>query len=232
MKVEAFPRYGAAGTRWLRETLPADRTELLVALLSRFNHDLRTPLNTIAGWSHLLQTSAADATRVRHVSDVFARNVREETLLLEEFVDDARALLGVLVLNPADVSAEEVISAAAERLASSLDLHDVRLDAPQPSDLRLHADLVRTQRLLYRLLLVAVRRAPEAATVKLQVVAEDPCIDFIVEAPAARSDFDDSQLLDLRIASAVTALARGTLDIGQPEHGTLLYLRLAPATAA
>ena len=100
------------------------------------------------------------------------------------------------------------------------------------SDLRLHADLARTQRLLYRLLLVAVRRAPEAATVKLQVVAEDPCIDFIVEAPAARSDFDDSQLLDLRIASAVTALARGTLDIGQPDHGTLFYLRLAPATAA
>jgi hypothetical protein len=166
---------------------------------------------------------------VRHVSDVFARTVREETLLLEEFVDDARALLGVLVLNPADISAAEVISAAAERLASSLDLHDVRLDAPQPSDLRLHADLARTQRLLYRLLLVAVRRAPEAATVNLQVVAEDPCIDFIVEAPAARSDFDDSQLLDLRIASAVTALARGTLDIGQPEHGTLLYLRLAPA---
>ena len=131
MKVEAFPRYGAAGTSWLRDTLPADRTELLVALLSRFNHDLRTPLNTIAGWSHLLQTSAADATRVRHVSDVFARNVREETLLLEEFVDDARALLGVLILNPADISAAEVISAAAERLAPSLDLHDVRLDAPQ-----------------------------------------------------------------------------------------------------
>ena len=100
MKVEASPRYGAAGTGWLRETLPANRSDLLVALVSRFNHDLRTPLNTIAGWAHLLQTSAADVTRVRHVSDVFARNVREQTLLLEEFVDDARALLGVLATQP------------------------------------------------------------------------------------------------------------------------------------
>ena len=226
MKVEAPPRYGAAGTGWLRETLPANRSDLLVALVSRFNHDLRTPLNTIAGWAHLLQTSAADVTRVRHVSEVFARNVREQTLLLEEFVDDARALLGVLALNPVDIPAAQVISAAAERIAPSLDMHDVRLDAPQASDLRLHADLARTQRLLYRLLLLAVRRAPEAATVKLRVFADDPCVAFVVEAPAARSDFEDAQLLDLRIASAVTALADGTLDIGPPEHGTHFDLRL------
>jgi K+-sensing histidine kinase KdpD len=226
MKVEASPRYGAAGTGWLRETLPANRSDLLVALVSRFNHDLRTPLNTIAGWAHLLQTSAADVARVRHVSEVFARNVREQTLLLEEFVDDARALLGVLALNSADISAAQVVSAAADRVAPSLDMHDVRLDAPHASDLRLHADLARTQRLLYRLLLLAVRRAPEAATVKLRVFADDPCVAFVVEAPAARSDFEDAQLLDLRIASAVTALADGTLDIGPPEHGTHFDLRL------
>jgi hypothetical protein len=105
-------------------------------------------------------------------------------------------------------------------------MHDVRLDAPHASDLRLHADLARTQRLLYRLLLLAVRRAPEAATVKLRVFADDPCVAFVVEAPAARSDFEDAQLLDLRIASAVTALADGTLDIGPPEHGTRFDLRL------
>ncbi len=47
------------GTHWLGRLDPEGRTELMAALLSRFNHDLRTPLNTILGWTHLLQKAAS-----------------------------------------------------------------------------------------------------------------------------------------------------------------------------
>jgi signal transduction histidine kinase len=231
MTVDTFPRYDAAGTDWLHAATSADRVDLLIPLVSRFNHDLRTPLNTIAGWTHLLQTGVTEATRVRHVSEVFARNVREQTTLLEEFVDDARALLEVLALHPTDVGAGDVVSAASERLGPALELHELRLETDTTPDLRLHADLARTQRLVYRLLLTAVRRAPEGSIVKLSLFEADPCLVFSIEAPAARGKFEDAILLDLRIASAVSVAARGTLEVGRPEDGTRLLLRLPLAAS-
>jgi len=230
MTVEAFPRFEFAGTAWLHDAPASQRAQLLPALVSRFNHDLRTPLNTIAGWAHLLKAGDAEVAQVRHVADVLARNVRDQTALLGEFVDDARAILDALVLHPANVAASEVVSAAAARLALALELHGLQLRTSMAPDLRLNADLARTQRLLYRLLHVAVRRAPEASEVRLGVAEDDPCLEFMVDAPTAQPAFEEAALLDLRIASMVTAAARGTLDIGRPDGGTHLLLRLPLAT--
>ena len=82
-----------AGSDWLAREGRARQADLLVALLSRFNHDLRTPLNTVVGWTHLLQQGLVDSTRSKHVADVLVRNTREQTVLLDEFVDDGRAVL-------------------------------------------------------------------------------------------------------------------------------------------
>src|SRR5688572_6734384 len=56
------------GTHWLARLDPEGRTALMAALLSRFNHDLRTPLNTILGWTHLLQKGGLDVVREKHVA--------------------------------------------------------------------------------------------------------------------------------------------------------------------
>jgi len=222
------PLCADAGTSWFGKSQPADRLPLLVGLVSRFNHDLRTPLNTISGWTHLLQQTATDAARTRHVSEVFARNVREETLLLEEFVDDARVLLGVLVLEHVDVPAAELLAAANERLAPALDIHEVRLDcsAIHTVDVALSVDRSRTARLIYRLLLGAVRRAPEGATVRQRAAVIGKKLLVDVQAPTARPAFENGALLDLRIASAVAQLAGGTLEVAVPDHRTHFRLQL------
>ena len=103
------------GAYWLARLDSTGRNELLVALLSRFNHDLRTPLNTILGWTHLLQKGDLDTVRARHVADVIARNSRDQTQLLEEFVDDGRAILGVLQLQLAALKLDDVLTEAIER---------------------------------------------------------------------------------------------------------------------
>ena len=82
-----------AGSAWLAREGSAHRNDLLVALFSRFNHDLRTPLNTIMSWTHMLQQGMVDGSRSKHVADVLARNTHEQVVLLDEFVDDGRAIL-------------------------------------------------------------------------------------------------------------------------------------------
>ncbi|MGZ8256056.1 MAG: histidine kinase dimerization/phospho-acceptor domain-containing protein, partial [Burkholderiaceae bacterium] len=147
-----------AGTAWLAQEGPEPRGELLVALLSRFNHDLRTPLNTVVGWTHLLQQGLVDSARSKHVADVLARNTREQTVLLDEFVDDSRALLGVLKLETVGLRMEDLLGRAIERAAPVASLHGVSIAAgAQLQNVEVDGDERRLQRLVYRLLVAVTR---------------------------------------------------------------------------
>ena len=51
----------------------------------QFGHDLRVPLNAIAGWTHILRLDASSAATVQRAVDVFERNVRALTRLIETY---------------------------------------------------------------------------------------------------------------------------------------------------
>lgn len=55
----------------------------------RLGHDLRVPLNAIAGWTHILRLDATTAGTVAHAADVFDRNVRALTHLIEAHTTEA-----------------------------------------------------------------------------------------------------------------------------------------------
>jgi signal transduction histidine kinase len=216
-----------AGTDWLAREGRARQADLLVALLSRFNHDLRTPLNTVVGWTHLLQQGLVDSARSRHVADVLARNTREQTTLLDEFVDDGRAVLGVLKLVPVPIGVDELIARALERAAPLASLHGVTFASPVDArDGAVRGDERRLPRLVYRLLAAAARRAREGAAVELTVARDGDTVSIGIDAPAAASDWSDAAMLDLRIASFVAAMHDGSLSIDTARDRAGVALRL------
>jgi diguanylate cyclase len=210
------------GSRWLASADADARLQLLVGLLSRFNHDLRTPLNTIMGWTHLLQQGGVDSTRGKHVADVIARNSREQTILLEDFVDDGRAVLGAVKPEFARVRLDESVGAAVERVQPLLALHAVSLRPDvKVGEAEVVADSRRLQRLLYRLLVVVARRAREDSAVDL--AARLTPNSFRVSIAAANPDgaWNDAALLDLRISSFFAAMHHGTLEVADPARASL-----------
>ncbi|MEX2224035.1 MAG: histidine kinase dimerization/phospho-acceptor domain-containing protein [Candidatus Rokuibacteriota bacterium] len=64
----------------LEEEREADREER-----HRLSHDLRVPLNAIAGWTHILRLDAATEATVARAADVLDRNVRALTRLIEVY---------------------------------------------------------------------------------------------------------------------------------------------------
>lgn len=202
------------GTAWWQQLTRAERLPLMMSLVRRFNHDLRTPLNTLAGWTHLLERAAGDAARMQHGVEVMARNVREQTQLLQEFTSDAGILLDTLSMTPSDCVAADLLGRAVERLAPSLSLHEVSIDvADEAPGARIRADVLHVERLLYRLLLLAVRRAPHRAVLRPGVQRHNGHLQFELNGAAQRDEFEDTQLLDLRIASAIAHGAGGSLDV-------------------
>ncbi len=203
-----------AGSAWLAREGCALRSELMVALLSRFNHDMRTPLNTVMSWTHLLQQGMVDSSRSRHVMDVLARSTRAQVVMLDEFVDDGRAVLGVLKLDPVGLRIEDLVAHAVERAAPAAKLRGASF-AVQP-----HRDLVgidgderRLQRLVQRLLVVVASRAREGAVLDVSSHLDAGSVALRIEGPAADADWSDAELLELRISSFVASLHDAELAI-------------------
>lgn len=215
------------GVHWLGRLDPEGRTELMTALLSRFNHDLRTPLNTILGWTHLLQKGGLDTVREKHVADVIARNSREQTQLLEDFVDDGRSILGALQLQMVAVKMDEALTEAMARLGSLLSLHSVSLqpkfDTP---DVSVSGDSRRLTRLAYRLLAIVTQRARESTTIEVETDVDRGQYVLAVSGTAQEPDWSQAALLDLRISTLVAALHKGELQVDADATRPCIALRL------
>lgn len=215
------------GVHWLARLDPAGRTELMAALLSRFNHDLRTPLNTILGWTHLLQKGGLDTVREKHVADVIARNSREQTQLLEDFVDDGRTILGALQLQMVAVKMDEALTEAIGRLSSLVALHSVSLqpkfDTP---DVSVSGDARRLTRLAYRLLVIVTQRARESTIIEVETDIDRGQYVLAVSGTAQEPDWSPAALLDLRISTLVAALHKGELQVDADATKPCIALRL------
>lgn len=56
----------------------------------RLGHDLRTHLNAIAGWTHILRLDGATPATIGRAAEVFDRNVRTLAGLIDAFTGPAR----------------------------------------------------------------------------------------------------------------------------------------------
>jgi signal transduction histidine kinase len=203
-----------AGSAWLDREGRTLRSELLAALLSRYSHDVRTPLNTVMSWTHLLQQGKVDSSRSQHVTDVLARSTREQVVMLDEFVDDVRAVLGALKLDPVGLRIDDLVAHAVDRAApvitgrgASFDVQSLRALAGIEGDER------SLQRLVYRLLVAVASRAREGAVLDVSSRFDAGSIALRIEGAAADGDWSDAELLELRISSFVASLHDAELAI-------------------
>jgi signal transduction histidine kinase len=228
---ELFEPDTRVGSRWLDAAGDVEREALLAGLLSRFNHDLRTPLNTVVGWTHLLQQGSVDNARLHHVAEVLARNAREQTVLLDEFVDDARAVLGVLKVDPVAVALDEAVARAVERATPLFALHAVTCNPTvRTGGACVIGDERRLTRLVYRLLAAVVRRAREGSDVDLTVARTDGHLRCRFASEAGAPDWPDGTVLDLRICAYVARLFAAEVAMERTPDRAVIFLHFA-ATA-
>lgn len=202
-----------AGASWLASLSPGDRTQLLAALLSRFNHDLRTPLNTISGWSYLLQQEPVEPARLRHGADVIARNGRDQMVMLDAFIEDARIVIGRLPVELAAVRIDEMVALAfAPDIAEEQSGSSPRIRV-EAAGAVIHGDSRLLRRLLKRLAVVSGERSNDGAAVELLVSREDRWICVLLNAPTGEADWSEADLLELRLCTLMAATLGGTLEL-------------------
>lgn len=236
---------------------PSDDTREVERWMYQFTaqlaHDMRAPMGAIFMWAHVLR--GTDVGENKAAIEAIEASARQQSRMLADVVDMARALVGRLKIEPAPADLTAVVSAAVEEKAKDAAARRVTVDWPGRAEpgtpgAMVKADAKRLQQALACLIAYALANATAGrVTVRLAVgpgsqlevrigvpaggveatAADDLFVPYRargLDLVAGRPDFG----MGLAFARAMLRLHGGTLDVdNQGPGGELAFVaRLTP----
>ncbi|BAY40929.1 multi-sensor signal transduction histidine kinase [Nostoc sp. NIES-2111] len=139
-----------------------------VAMVS---HDLRSPLNSILGWSQLLRTRQFDETTFNRALETIERNAQSQAKLLEDLLDMSRLLRGKLKLECSQVDLAAIIGVAIETVYPSAQAKNIHLESIIDQSIPLiSGDIHRLLQVLGNLLSNAIKFTPSKGKITVKLI--------------------------------------------------------------
>ena len=138
--------------------------------LATVSHELRSPLNSIVGWLHVLGNAPLDGPQARNAIERIRRNVDVQTRLISDLLDLSRIVTGKLRLemrrlDPVLLLEDAVQSHRAAAAAKRIELH---LTA-EPAGVLIAGDPDRLGQVVSNLLANALKFTPEGGRVNVSM---------------------------------------------------------------
>jgi signal transduction histidine kinase len=174
----------------LREALARERaaraqaeeaTQLKDEFLANLSHELRTPMNIIIGWSHLLRTGPLDEAQKVRATEAIERAARSQAQLIEDLLDVSRIVTGKFRLVMQDIDAGRIMQLAIDslRLVAQAKQLTVTLSR-ETDDARISGDPDRLQQVFWNLLSNAVKFTPPGGRVDVRLQATAQNVSIVV----------------------------------------------------
>ncbi|HEX6157763.1 MAG TPA: ATP-binding protein [Burkholderiales bacterium] len=140
--------------------------------LAIVSHELRSPLNALRGWSHLMATSKPlEPQLIDRAAKAIKRNVDHQTRLIDDLLDTSRIVSGKLTIERRAVNLVEIVLAAldAARPGAAAKEIDLRF-TPDDANIMVVGDGGRMQQLASNLLSNAVKFTPERGAIAVRLL--------------------------------------------------------------
>lgn len=145
------------------------------AFLAMVTHELRSPLNAMLGWTHLLLTRDVDQKTQRHALEVIEQSARTQSRLIEDLLDTARIANGRMRLDLKPIELVEVVNAALEVVRPAAEAKGVELRQHFNEQTNvITGDPERLQQVVWNLLSNAIKFTPEGGHVEVRLERADP----------------------------------------------------------
>jgi signal transduction histidine kinase/ActR/RegA family two-component response regulator len=185
--------------------------------LATLSHELRSPLNAIVGWAHILRDSAPDSPTAARAVHTILRNAHAQNQLVSDLLDISRIMVGKLALNIATVDLATVTEAALDTVRPSADTKAVNLSSRlEPPTDAFWGDADRLQQVLWNLISNAVKFSPSGGNVQVTLQARGPEIQVTVEdeGPGIHPNFLPFLFERFRQQDSSTSRRHGGLGLG------------------
>jgi PAS domain S-box-containing protein len=150
--------------------------------LAIVSHELRSPLNALRGWSHLLATTQPlEPVLVERAAKAIKRNVDHQTRLIDDLLDTSRIVSGKLNIDRRTVNLVEVVLAALEAARPGAAAKSIELRfTPVDSGITVMGDAGRLQQLVSNLLSNAVKFTPERGSIMVSLQKNGERVQLLV----------------------------------------------------
>jgi signal transduction histidine kinase/CheY-like chemotaxis protein len=186
--------------------------------LAIVSHELRSPLNALRGWGHLLGTAKTpDAILVERATQAIKRNVDHQARLIDDLLDTSRIMSGKLNIDRRPVNLVDVLTTAIEVVRPSAAAKSIAVEFDAPATpVTLEGDPSRLQQIAVNLLTNAVKFTVENGKVKVGVTSDAGVARFAVTDTGAGISPEFLPRVFDRFSQADTSTTRrhGGLGIG------------------
>jgi signal transduction histidine kinase/CheY-like chemotaxis protein len=184
--------------------------------VATLSHELRTPISSILGWTHLLR---ADPTRpdAAYGLEVIERNTRAQARMIDDLLDISRIVAGKLRLDVQTVDLAAVINAALETVRPAAEARGVRLvSVIDPAATSARGDPARLQQIVWNLLSNGIKFTPRGGSVHVALSRINSHIEITVQdtGKGISAEFLPHVFDRFRQEDASTTRAHGGLGLG------------------
>jgi signal transduction histidine kinase len=138
------------------------RDEFLAVL----SHELRSPLNAIVGWAHVLKGEDHSPAAARAIQTIL-RNADHQVRLMSDIADLSRGITGKLVLEAGQIDVRSVLDQAVDSVRLSADARTIQLQLVIPeTPLLVQGDGARLRQVFWNLLSNAIKFSPPGGSVQ------------------------------------------------------------------
>jgi PAS domain S-box-containing protein len=151
--------------------------------LAIVSHELRSPLNALRGWSHLLATTRPlEPSMIERAVKAVKRNVDHQTRLIDDLLDTSRIVSGKLTIERRVVNLVEIVLGAldAARPGAAAKTIDLRF-TPDDASIMVVGDGGRLQQLISNLLSNAVKFTPERGAIAVRLLKHADRVQLLVK---------------------------------------------------
>jgi PAS domain S-box-containing protein len=169
------------GREQVARTEAEEANRLKDEFLATLSHELRSPLNAIVAWSHILCQPSLDPATASRAVQAIDRNARAQTQLVADILDVSRIVTGKFHMSLGPVRLSDVIEAAADTVRPAARARDIRLElAIDPAAGTVSGDAGRLQQVIWNLLSNAIKFTPTGGRVQVRLEDAGPRIALSV----------------------------------------------------
>ncbi|MBD2309265.1 response regulator [Chroococcidiopsis sp. FACHB-1243] len=141
--------------------------------LAVVSHELRSPLNSILGWSQLMQMRKFDEAKLCQALKIIERNAKSQAQLIDDILDMSRLMRGKVQLSIQPVNAIATIELLLESIRPQLEEKSLQLHTHlDPAAKTIAADPTRLRQIIWNLLSNAVKFTPEKGQIDIRLSQE------------------------------------------------------------
>ncbi|TMH07192.1 MAG: hybrid sensor histidine kinase/response regulator [Betaproteobacteria bacterium] len=193
------------------EALAEAKDEFLAVV----THELRSPLNAIRGWAHVLRRGGSLSEMQRKALDAIDRNTQAQARLVDDLLDSQRVLCGDLRLAIGEVPLGTLLDEALEQVRPAAHLKRISLEVEHDASIdALQVDALRLCQALVKLLANAVKFTPEEGVVQVRSVRRGSGMAIEVKDSGIGLDAGQLRAVFHRFGQADSSRARTHSGLG------------------